>query len=280
MTATSAHSARRIFRFGVFEVDGGAGELRKSGVRVRLQEQPFQLLILLLEHSGGMVGRQEIRDKLWSSDTFVDFDSSLNTAIAKLRDALGDSATSPRYVETIPRRGYRFVAPVEVMDRAAVGVETRAESQEVEASLHPQLQIPTPHRVLPRTLFTLIQVMYLVFYVEALSHLPQADRVLNTFLPAGVSFTVFSVILISAGIGIPLRLFLLSGACFDYRNLGNTFHKLFPYVAILDQLWAVAPFLLAEKIGFGLAFAATAALLYVPFSERTLIRMAYPVQSQ
>jgi len=122
--------------------------------------------------------------------------------------------------------------------------------------------------------------MYLVFYVEALSHLPQADRVLNTFLPAGVSFTVFSVILISAGIGIPLRLFLLSGACFDYRNLGNTFHKLFPYVAILDQLWAVAPFLLAEKIGFGLAFAATAALLYVPFSERTLIRMAYPVQSQ
>ncbi|HEY7098757.1 MAG TPA: transcriptional regulator [Terriglobales bacterium] len=280
MTATSAHSARRIFRFGVFEVDGEAGELRKSGVRVRLQEQPFQLLMLLLEHPGSVVGRQEIRDKLWPSDTFVDFDSSLNTAIAKLRDTLGDSAISPRYVETVPRRGYRFIAPVEVMEGSTVGVENQAKSQDAEANLHPQLRIPVPHRVLPRALFALIQVMYLVFYVEALLHLPQADRILSTFLPAWVSFTVFSVVLISAAIGIPFRLYLLSGAGFDYRNLGNTFHKLFPYVLILGQLWAVAPFLLTEKIGFGPAFAATAALLYVPFSERTLIRMAYPVQSQ
>jgi len=98
--------------FGVFEVDLRAAELRKHGVRIKLQEQPFQILSLLLEHPGEVVTREELREKLWSAHTFVDFDRSLNKAMTKLRAALGDSADSPRYVETIPRHGYRFLAPV------------------------------------------------------------------------------------------------------------------------------------------------------------------------
>jgi Tol biopolymer transport system component/DNA-binding winged helix-turn-helix (wHTH) protein len=99
-------------RFGVFEVDLRAGELRRRGSKVKLQEQPFQVLTLLLDRPGDVVTREEIRSKLWSSDTFVDFDHSLNAAVRRLRDALGDSAENPRFVETVARRGYRFVAPV------------------------------------------------------------------------------------------------------------------------------------------------------------------------
>src|SRR2546421_11273844 len=98
--------------FGVFELDLRAAELRKRGVRIKLQEQPFQILCLLLEHSGQLVARDELRQKLWPAHTFVDFDRSLNKAMTKLRSALGDSAESPRYVETIPRHGYRFLATV------------------------------------------------------------------------------------------------------------------------------------------------------------------------
>src|SRR5690349_18031491 len=98
--------------FGVFEVDLRSAELRKHGVRIKLQEQPFQILSLLLEHPGEVVTREELREKLWPAHTFVDFDRSLNKAMTKLRAALGDSADSPRYVETIPRHGYRFLAPV------------------------------------------------------------------------------------------------------------------------------------------------------------------------
>ena len=98
--------------FGVYEVDLRSGELRKRGVRIKLQEQPFQILSLLLERPGEVVTRDELRQKLWAAHTFVDFDRSLNKAMTKLRFAIGDSAESPRYVETIPRHGYRFLAPV------------------------------------------------------------------------------------------------------------------------------------------------------------------------
>jgi Tol biopolymer transport system component/DNA-binding winged helix-turn-helix (wHTH) protein len=102
----------RMIRFGVFEVDQRAGELRRNGARVKLQEQPFQILALLLERPGEVVTREELQSRLWPADTFVDFDHSLNAAVRRLRDALGDSAENPRFVETVARRGYRFLAPV------------------------------------------------------------------------------------------------------------------------------------------------------------------------
>jgi len=104
--------ASRVLQFGAFEVDLRTGSLRKSGARIKLQEQPFQILAMLLEKPGDMVTREELRQKLWPADTFVDFDNGLNTAIKKLRDTLGDSADSPRFIETLPKRGYRFIYPV------------------------------------------------------------------------------------------------------------------------------------------------------------------------
>jgi pentatricopeptide repeat protein len=98
--------------FGPFEADLRSGELRKHGVRLKLQDQPFQVLALLLEHAGDVVTREELRQRLWPADTFVDFDTGLNSAVKKLRDVLADSADEPRYIETIPRRGYRFIAPL------------------------------------------------------------------------------------------------------------------------------------------------------------------------
>src|SRR5216683_509236 len=111
--------SRSILRFGVFEVDLRAGELRRQGVRIKLQEQPFHVLTELLQHPGAVVTREDLRSAIWTADTFVDFDNSLNTAMNKLREALGDSADSPRFIETLPRRGYRFIAPVTSDDQKA-----------------------------------------------------------------------------------------------------------------------------------------------------------------
>ena len=108
----SVNSSSSIVRFGTFELDLQSGELRHAGQKVKLQEQPFQVLAALLEHPGEIVTREELRNKLWSEDTFVDFDHSLNAAIKRLRDALGESADAPIYIETLARRGYRFIAPV------------------------------------------------------------------------------------------------------------------------------------------------------------------------
>ena len=116
----------RRTRFGAFEVDLRSGELYKHGIRLKLQDQPFQVLALLLEHAGEVVTREELHQKLWAADTFVDFDTGLNSAIKKLRDILADSADEPRYIETLPRRGYRFIAHVENGDLPApVPIEIR-----------------------------------------------------------------------------------------------------------------------------------------------------------
>src|ERR1700686_969892 len=100
-------------RFAQFELDSRAGELRKDSRRIKLQEQPLQILAMLLEHPGQVVIRDELREKLWPSDTFVDFNHGLNSAVARLREALDDSAERPKYIETVARRGYRFIAPVD-----------------------------------------------------------------------------------------------------------------------------------------------------------------------
>jgi len=295
----------KIARFGVFELDLSAGELRKNGAKLRLQEQPFQVLALLLEHAGKVVTREDLRQKLWPADTFVDFDHSLNTAVNKLREVLGDSASSPRYIETLARRGYRFIAPVQHSiptdhvergrggtgrvgtDRVGTAAFARsAEQSEAPAPLHspgvlhPDLEVPLPRRSLTRGLFALTQLMYLIFYVVALFRIHAVFAVADSFLPGWGARVLVAAVMVTAGVGIPLRCYLLSAVAFDYQRLGEKFQQMFPFILALDQLWAVAPFLLTQKIGLGAAFAACAALLYVPFSERTLIRMAYVASSK
>jgi cholera toxin transcriptional activator len=273
MPLPSSSRAGQVLRFGIFEADLAAGQLRKNGSKVRLQEQPFQILVYLLTRPGEVVTRQDLRDKLWSNDTFVDFDHSLNTAINKLREALGDSASNPRFVETIASRGYRFLASVQTVGESQPDVKPAVIP---EAAFHDELEVPIPHRAVTRGLFVLIQIMYLSFYLAALFHWSQIDRIVDAFFPGGEALAIIVLVLVTAGIGIPLRCYLISATGFDYRRLGEKFRQLFLFILVLDLLWAVAPLLITHKIGFGAAFAATAALLYVPFSERTLLRLAYP----
>lgn len=276
----------RIFRFGTFEADLAARELRKSGVRLRLQEQPFQVLIMLVERPGQLISREEFRHELWPADTFVDFDHSLNTIINKLREVLGDSASNPRFIETLARRGYRFLPPVEVRvnERNAhlsVDVSTAGEpldknipvvSQRQESFLTSAHDLPVVRSGYIRALFVLIQIMYLSFYITALARLPAVETVLERGL--GASASAINVLLIlSAAIGIPIRLYLLSYMAFDVDGLSRKFLRLFTAVLVLDEIWALAPFLLAAQIGLGFALAITAALTYVPFAQRTLVLM-------
>jgi len=123
----SPNSLSSIVRFGTFEVNIGTGELRRAGLKVKLQEQPFQVLIALLEQPGELVTREELRSRLWPEDTFVDFDHSLNAAIKRLRDALGESADAPVFIETLARRGYRFIAPVNGSSAAEAGITQASE---------------------------------------------------------------------------------------------------------------------------------------------------------
>ena len=118
-----------MLRFGSFTVDGRAGEIFKKGKKLEVQPQPMQVLVSLLENAGEVVTREELRQKIWPADTFVDFEHSLNTAIKKLRQALGDNAARPKYIETLPRRGYRFRGKGEASGEttgASVGASDRA----------------------------------------------------------------------------------------------------------------------------------------------------------
>ena len=111
-----AELKRPPIRFGIFEVDLQAGELRRRGLKVQLQQQPFQILAMLLECPGEVVTREEIQKRLWPTDTFVDFDRGLNRATNRLRESIGDEAGNPRFIETLPRRGYRFIGQIEKLD--------------------------------------------------------------------------------------------------------------------------------------------------------------------
>jgi cholera toxin transcriptional activator len=279
----------RVFRIGIYELTAETGELRKDGKpQSRLQAQPLQVLLLLLERPAEVITREELRDKIWAANTFVDFDHGVNTAVNKLRGAFGDSASNSRFIQTLPRVGYRFVAPVEMRDGGGGRVGLAGESQSAEPQngtdegsatpggrsksllSHPE-DLPEAARAITRGLFVALQVMYLAFYVTALANFPQLQTILaNLTRHARAAFVL---IVLTAVAGVPLRLYLLSACAFRYRRLAENFLKLFPYVLLLDELWALAPFLIARYIGIGLALGATAALVYAPFAQRSLLLM-------
>jgi hypothetical protein len=228
-----------------------------------------------------VVTREKLRQRLWPADTFVDYDHSLNTAVNKLREALSDSADNPRFIQTVPRRGYRFITSVEIVNgtqgsgtRVAERREpspTPANDESSSGLLSDPRELPPVSRPVVRFLFSLIQVMYFCFYVVSLASVHRIEALLSQELqhPAWI----FVLLLLTASVGIPIRLYLLSAALFGYRGLSSRFLKLFPALFLLDELWALAPFLAVDQIGAGLALAATAALLYVPFSQRSLLLM-------
>ena len=270
----------RRYRFGTYELDPSTGELRKDGkTRPRLQGQPLEILLHLLERPAEVVTREDIRARLWPADTFVDYDHSLNTAANKLREALNDSADNPRFIQTIPRRGYRFIAPVEIVDSTATSakpienpsVSTAGNSESRTTVLSDPRELPAVSRPRVRLLFSLIQIMYFCFYVIALADVHRVGEFLSRELQH--PSWVFIPLLVTASVGIPIRLYLLTASLFGYTGLTSRFLKMFPALFLLDELWALAPFLAVDQIGAGLALAVTAALLYVPFSQRSLLLM-------
>jgi DNA-binding winged helix-turn-helix (wHTH) protein len=263
-------------RFGPFEADPKTGELWKEGVRLRVQEQPFQVLAMLLERRGDLVTREELRARLWPADTFVDFDHSLNTAINKLRDTLDDSADQPRFIETLPRRGYRFVAQISALPPVAGAAEP--EPTIVVTPKHAD-DLPHAPRALARALFALIQGAYLTFYLIALARIDMLFPT-HAYLGAAALHALEIVILVTATVGIAARLYWLACVGFDMRRTAEQFRRAFPAQIVLDLLWALSPLLAWKDIGLGLAFAAVAALLFLPFAQRNLVRMAYEVTSR
>ena len=288
---SEGNNQARLFRFGMFELDSDTGELRKDGKsRPRIRDQALQILIMLLEKSDEVVSRDELRERLWPVDTFVDFDHGLNTAINQVRTALGDSAANPKFIQTLPRRGYRFIGPVQIVRRDGAAAVDGAASQGIVASesgevagistseeegrsalLSETKDLPTVRKESVRVLFSLIQLMYLIFYIIFLVRLRFAEEVLNSW--GGHAFTVLMTLVVTAAVGIPVRLYLLTAMAFRYEGLNRKFKKLFPFLLVLDEIWALTPFLCIAQIGLGLAIAVAAALLYLPFSQRTLLLM-------
>jgi TolB-like protein/DNA-binding winged helix-turn-helix (wHTH) protein len=144
--SSSAPPAARVLRFDTYELDVLAGELRKRGIKLRLQGQPLQVLAILVQSAGNLVTREELRSQLWQVDTFVDFDHSLHNAIARIREALGDSTQTPKYIETLPRRGYRFIAQVEEIQPPPIKVDTRRVDASTQATAGVAPAIPTPSK--------------------------------------------------------------------------------------------------------------------------------------
>ena len=288
---TNPQPARR-YRFGVFEADSATGELRRKGMRVKLHAQPSQVLFLLLERPGEMLTREEICRELWPEGTFVDYEHGVNSAVNRLREALGDKASNPKFVETLARRGYRFLAPVERISlepaeqivpdatapaspAAAIPNEpTGVAGQETTGLLDKLLaspeDLPTSSHAAAHTLFLLLQLMYLSFYIGALANLPEINELLS---PLRFAAHTFAVLILTAALMIPVRVFLLCAVLFRAPRLSKTFGKLWWLLLPLDALWSLSPFLLLHHINYGLALACTTILIYSPFAQRSLILM-------
>jgi len=257
-----------VARFGTFELDASTGELRKDGKsRPRIRDQALQILLMLIEKPQEVVTREEIRERVWPADTFVDFDHGVNTAVNQVRNALGDAAANPTFIQTIPRRGYRFVAPVQwvgTADNSSAGESAPGSTDTVPGQpakrrsgiLSDADDLPAVGSVAVRILFSLIQVMYLVFYIVALARLSKIDVILGEL--AQYSIVALVLLITTAVVGIPVRLFLLSAAVSNYAGLGKKFTTIFPFVLMLDEIWALGPFLLLPQIGLGLALACSA----------------------
>jgi TolB-like protein/DNA-binding winged helix-turn-helix (wHTH) protein/Flp pilus assembly protein TadD len=162
-------TAARVLRFDAYELDLRAGELRKRGVKLRLQGQPLQLLAILLESAGNLVTREELSSQLWPADTFVDFDHSLHNAIGRIREVLGDSAETPRYIETLPRRGYRFIAPVEEVQASRISEANGNKTREAAAVAAPTARHSKTRAALALTLLILAASGSAFWLVRAVS---------------------------------------------------------------------------------------------------------------
>jgi cholera toxin transcriptional activator len=274
-----------LYRFGVFEADSTSRELRRQGVRVKLHSQPLQLLFLLLDRPGQLLTREEICRELWPDGTFVDYEHGVNSAVNRIREALGDKANNARFIETLARRGYRFVAQVEQIAlqehdsasdpiaealEAPAAVPAGAQARLLDRVLSGPEDLPKSSHAVVQTLFLLLQLMYLGFYVGTLANLAEIKELISA-LPHPAE--VFTVVIVTAAVLIPVRAFLLCAVLFHAPGMREKFLRLWPFLLALDIVWSLSPFLLLHHIHYGLAVACMTLLVYSPFAQRSLILM-------
>jgi len=264
-----------ILRFGDYEADLRSAELRRQGHRLKLQEKPFQVLAALLQHPGELVTREQLRQSLWPADTFVDFEHGLNTAVNKVREALRDSANNPRFIETLPRRGYRFIGAVSSNSSAT----NLAAEQERESAASPSAsaeELPKAPRSAARLLLLLIESGYLISYIAALHYLLWVRMLARFSFGPVQAITITSSIILWCAMGVPMRFYLVFALLFDYHLLEEKFRRLFPFLLVIDEFWSGMTLFLVPTIGLGFGFVLFVAAVYSPFAQLTLNRMAYP----
>jgi DNA-binding winged helix-turn-helix (wHTH) protein len=279
MSAELQTSQPAMLRFDTFELDLRSYELRKNGIRIRLQIKPAKLLAMLALQKGELVTRDEIEKALWK-DEFVEFEHGINTAISKIRVALEDDREHPRVIETLPKQGYRFLADVEMIYRN--GLKTPVEVHPPEP-VPPSTDTTTPIKVeedkpqefvLPvskpvaRGFFLIIEFGYLAMYLAALVKMNALQELLGK---GGLLDSTLIMIMCA----IAVRIYLISAVGWGHPDAGRKFHQLFPALLVLDAVWAVSP-LLVDTLNRGIALAGVAGLAYLPFAQRTLVRTLYP----
>jgi DNA-binding winged helix-turn-helix (wHTH) protein len=274
-------------RFESFELDCITCELFKDGSRLKLQDQPSRLLILLVSRAGTLVTRDEIQEALWEDGQFVEFEHAINVAIKKIREALNDDPLKPRMLETLPRKGYRFIAAVEPVENPvkSVAVESNVGLPLPDIELPPQIQAkveandPDPDEedlerefALPATpariLFVCVQLMYLTIYSLALIHMYDIASVLGI---AGVGWLATPLLIGAAG-SIPVRLYLIFTVGLRHPAAGMKYRRMLPYLMPWDWMWAASPFLAVHTIGPEWALVLSAVLVYPPISQLILMR--------
>ena len=247
-------------QFGEFEFDREAACLRRAGQELDLPPKAFQVLTYLVDNRQRVVPKQELVEALWK-DTFVT-DDALVQAVTALRRALGDDPDNARYIRTRARVGYQFIAPLE-------------ESGGSAASPGVSVWVAPVSRRAARQLFVTIQAGYLLLYGIALYFITDAAEVLGRLV--GGSAVGLTMVVFLALAGTALRLYLGTTVSFDHPQTAVKFARLFPVLLVLDLLWALSPLLSAESTGHWEVLVAIPVLAYGPFSQRTLIRSAYPL---
>lgn len=261
-------------RFEAFELDLHTGELRKEGNRVQLQDQPTRLLTLLANRPGELITRDEIQSKLWKDGEFVEFEHAVNTAIHKIRVALEDKGEKPRIIETLPKKGYRFIAAVNILEAAP---ERPSPPSEVAPSPPgARTESGGDSFVLPisvtwlRILFLLAQLPYVATYLAIFYYWDELDTALINTFSIPVTWSRPSL-LILALVGFSVRIYLIGLVGWGHTDAGPRYRKLFPFLLVIDGFWAATPLLLHESFSPLVAWAGLILMGWLVFGQRTLM---------
>ena len=263
-----------IIKFEEFELDKGRYELRRRGDPVKLERVPMELLILLAERDGQLVTREEIIQRIWGDNVFVDTRQGINTAVRKIRLALRDDPNEPRILQTVVGKGYRLAAPLVFVDGhpgpqsvAAAEAATPAPGPDhSSAGALAQQPGPRSNSMQPstaRALLLLIEFGYLIFYAASFIWFSAIQRL-------GLPWPAPYLVLVVALVGSAFRIYLISAIAADFPGKGRLFQQMFPGILVLDAVWAGSPLLLFPKLGY-VTLLFVAGFAFLPFTQRTLM---------